>query len=460
MQTSTKLFRFTFLLLLAVATISVACSSETESESGSMNSGSAIVPAVEAVQAEVGRLPNEERLTGLVRARNQVEIFPEISAPVQEVFVQNGVFVKKGTVLVKLKEQQLRELYNQAKAGADVANARSRQAEAAYKQIQAQFKRVRTLADKGLSSDLDLETAQADLASAQANFELAQAQVTQANAVVDQRNLQLEQTEIIAPVSGLVGLRNAEVGMQVNPNMRLFVLGDPSKTIIEVTLNEAMLDYIEVDQAVRILSDRSDEFYLTAELSRISPFLDPISHSTTAEIDITNSASMLMPGMFVQVDVLYGDSDQATIVPISALFNHPITGEQGVYIANNLGLETEPVTQIDTEDLPPLSPPTAVTFKSVEVLAKGRMKAGVSNLKPGDWVITVGQDRLTGGINQAKVRAVSWSRVLTMQELQQEDVLEEFIEGQKEQIRKANNDESSAQTKSAKVIGEASGENP
>lgn len=456
----TKFYFHLSIITIALVAFANACSSNSSEKAGAIASeGNTIVPAVEAVQAEVGRLPNEERLTGLVRAKNQVEIFPEIAAPVEKVYVQDGTFVEEGTLLIKLKEQQLRELFNQAKAGADVASARARQAEATYKQISTQFNRVKSLADKGLSSDLDLETAEADLASAKANFELAQAQVKQADAVVDQRKLQLEQTEILAPVSGLIGLRNAEVGMQVNPNMRLFVLGDPSKTIIEVTLNEAMLDYIKINQRVRIVSDRSDEFFLTAELNRISPFLDPISHSTTAEIDMSNASDMLMPGMFVQVDVLYGDSDQATLIPISALFNHPITGEQGVYVANNLGLETKAIEQVDTSNLPPLSEPTSVEFKSVEVLAKGRMKAGVSNLKPGDWVITVGQDRLTGGVNQAKVRAVSWSRVLTMQELQQEDVLEEFIEGQKEQIRKSK-EASTKQTKQAKVLGEASSEKP
>jgi|AntRauMFilla1563_2_1112583.scaffolds.fasta_scaffold00331_4 RND family efflux transporter MFP subunit len=457
----TKFYFHLTIITLVILAFANACSSSSDesSEASEMNSN-AIVPAVEAVQAEVGRLPNEERLTGLVRAKNQVEIFPEISAPIEKVFVQNGTFVDAGTMLIKLKEQQLRELYNQAVAGADVATARARQADAALKQVDSQFNRVKTLADKGLSSDLDLEAAQANLASAKANYELAQAQVSQAIAVIDQRKRQLEQTEIIAPVSGLVGLRNAEVGMQVNPNMRLFVMGDPSNTIVEVTLNEAMLDYIQIAQTVRILSDRSEDFYLTAKVSRISPFLDPVSHSTTAEIDISNASAMLMPGMFVQVDVLYGDSDQATLVPISALFNHPITGEQGVYVAINLGLETQPAEQVSADDIPPLSAPTAVEFKSVEILAKGRMKAGVSNLKPGDWVITIGQDRLTGGINEAKVRAVSWSRVITMQELQQEDILEEFIEGQKEQIRKANDKQSSAKAKTAKIQGEASSEKP
>jgi hypothetical protein len=47
-----------------------------------------------------------------------------------------------------------------------------------------------------------------------------------------------------------------------------------------------------------------------------------------------------------------------------------------------------------------------------------------------------------------------------MQELQQEDILEEFIEGQKEQIRKANDKQSSAKAKTAKIQGEASSEKP
>lgn len=429
-----------FLKSITVATILlglIGCVQQSQNSHEKIEDVSAVVPAVEAVQAEVGRLPNEERLTGVVRAANQVEIYPEISAPVEQVYVQNGDFVQKGDLLVKLKEQQLRDLYRQAKAGADVSKARSRQAKAAYDQAESQYNRTKQLADKGLSSELDLETQAANLASAKANLELALAQVEQSQALIEQRLRELEQTEIKAPVSGLIGLRNAEIGMQVNSNMRLFVLGDPSKTIVEVSLTEAMLDYIQTGQEVRILSDRSDDFFLSANISRVSPFLDPVSHSTTAEIEVINSAQLLMPGMFVQVDVLYGDSDQATIVPVSAIFKHPITGEQGVYVAKSIGTEVQPVKQVDTSEPPAYTGPVDVSFVPVDILAKGRMRAGISNLNPGDWIITIGQDRLVGGATKAKVRTVGWERVIALQELQQEDVLREFIEGQQELIKKS-----------------------
>ena len=53
-------------------------------------------PPVEAVQASIGSLPLEERLSGVVRARNQVEVRPEIEAPIVEVAVRSGEAVEQG----------------------------------------------------------------------------------------------------------------------------------------------------------------------------------------------------------------------------------------------------------------------------------------------------------------------------------------------------------------------------
>ena len=61
------------------------------------------VPAVEALPARVGTLPLFEDLSGMVRARNQVVIHPEISASVEEVLVRNGDSVTRGQVLVRLE---------------------------------------------------------------------------------------------------------------------------------------------------------------------------------------------------------------------------------------------------------------------------------------------------------------------------------------------------------------------
>lgn len=60
-----------------------------------------VIPSVEAVQAQFGSLPLEESLSGVVRAQKQVDIYPRISAPVEEVYKQDGEEVEQGEPLVR-----------------------------------------------------------------------------------------------------------------------------------------------------------------------------------------------------------------------------------------------------------------------------------------------------------------------------------------------------------------------
>jgi len=59
-------------------------------------------PLVEAVPARFGSLPVEETVPGVVRARNQVAIRPEIEARVIEVRVRSGATDERGDLLVRL----------------------------------------------------------------------------------------------------------------------------------------------------------------------------------------------------------------------------------------------------------------------------------------------------------------------------------------------------------------------
>jgi multidrug efflux pump subunit AcrA (membrane-fusion protein) len=169
---------------------------------------------------------------------------------------------------------------------------------------------------------------------------------------------------------------------------------------------------------------------IEAELSRISPFLNTITRSTEAEIDVENPGSLLRPGMFVAVDILYGESRQATLIPISALYSDPVTGEVGAFIATALGTEVEPIEEVDPATLPPLTAPTEVQFKRVEVIAEGAMEVAVSGVEPGSWVVTVGQNLLSQGRGNARVRTITWERILALQKLQRQDLLRKVLDGQ------------------------------
>jgi multidrug efflux pump subunit AcrA (membrane-fusion protein) len=169
---------------------------------------------------------------------------------------------------------------------------------------------------------------------------------------------------------------------------------------------------------------------LTAEVSRISPFLGAGNFSTEAEIDINNDSGILLPGMFVTVDVLYGESEQATIVPLSSIYKNPRSGETGIYVATSYGLESEIVEELEnTEEPLSLSNPTDVEFVPIEVIARGRDAAGVIGLRSGDWVVTVGQNLIDrDNSSTARVRPTSWMKIVEMQRLQPQDLLRQIME--------------------------------
>ena len=415
------------LLLLFAGLIFTNCGGEEEQEISAQNR---TVPAVEAVQAQFGSLPLEERLSGTVRAGNQVEIFPRITAPVQEVYVESGDQVRQGDELVKLRDTEYREQLRQAEASLRISVAQRRQAQAALSEIESELRRQQILAERDLVTELEMEQLEAEVESAEASLELAEAQVEQAQSTVDEQEEALEQTVIRAPITGTVGNRAAEIGMQASPNSRLFIIGDLTRSKVNINITEQMLQYIETGQSVRIYSENFPDTTLRGDISRISPFLGEGSFSTEAEIDVNNESGLLLPGMFVTVDVLYGESEQATIVPLSAIYRNPRSGETGIYVATSYGMESEIIDELDELDEPlSLSNPTDVEFVPIEVIARGRDAAGVIGVRSGDWIVTVGQNLIDrDNSSRARVRPRSWRSIVAMQRLQPQDLLREIME--------------------------------
>lgn len=403
------------------------CSSASKDQGANKQNGDAPIPAVEAVQAKFGSLPLVERLSGTVRSINQVAIHPEISAPVIRVYVQNGDKVKKGKLLVKLRQDDYEKRVDAAEAQLQLAKARVDQAKASVEQVRAQYSRTQKLGEKEMASSLAVETQKAQLKGAEANLKVAEAQESQAEADLQQAQLNFSRTEVRAPVSGYVGARYAEIGMQVSPSSQLMEVGDMDNLKIRISLTEEMSSYISVGQrAVIRYGDSTNTRPLEARISRISPFLDPVTHLTVAEIDIKNPNQKLRPGMFVAVDVYYGESQQATLIPNSAIFQNPVTGQTGIYIAGSLGKEVKTVDTVNPQNEAELTDPTPVTFKSISVVARGQMLTAVTGLSSGDWVVTVGQDLLVNN-SQARVRPVTWNRVSSLQQLQQDDLVRALL---------------------------------
>jgi RND family efflux transporter MFP subunit len=411
------------------ATALASCRGAGESRGRAPAEGA--VPAVEAVQARSGAVPLEERLNGVVKAQNQVGIRPEIAARVQEVLVRTGARVTRGQPLVKLREDELRQRLRQGEASVRLEEAAARGARARTAEIEAQVVRSRELAAEALISRLQLDTLEAQLEAARAAGDEAGARVEQARATLDERRSAIEKTVVRSPVDGRVGRRGVEPGTLVDPSTLLFEVGSLDRLRVEIPLTSAMLQSVSAGQPVRVHPPVGEP--LAAELSRVSPFLAESSFSTTGEIDLADPEGRLRPGMFVNVDVLYGASEGATLVPASALWEEPKSGTRGVYVARLPGSVREPVAGGTAELLAGAHP---VQFRPVEVMAAGRDEVGVRGVSAGEWVVTVGQNLLHADAAEvARVRPLRWERVLRLQRLQKEDLLRGFLEEQQRVAR-------------------------
>ncbi|HSM50574.1 MAG TPA: efflux RND transporter periplasmic adaptor subunit [Thermoanaerobaculia bacterium] len=395
--------------------------------------GAGALPAVEALPAQSGTLPLFDEVSGVVRARNQVAIHPEISGSVVAVLVRNGDQVAPGQPLVRLDDGPQREQLRQAEAGLLMAEATAAEVRAREAEVRAQVLRTRALADSGLVSELDLETREAQLAAAEAQSAQAEARVAQARAAVAERESALDKTVVRAPATGRVGQRAVEVGMVVSPASTLFLLGDFDDLLVEVPLTQAMLRDVHEGTPVEVGARDRDEAPVRASVSRISPFLEQGSFSTVAEVDLEPGGG-LRPGMFVSVRVLRGESLPATLVPTSAVWEDPRSGAELVFVVE----EDDGLAESSGEAGAVPERARRVGVRPVRVLADGQGRSGVEGVEEGEWVVSVGQHLLheqmqaaAASSTTARVRPTSWRRVLELQGLQREDLLEGFLAKQR-----------------------------
>ena len=375
-------------------------------------------------------------MSGTVEARNQVAIYPEIDAPVEAVLAQNGDRVQKGDPLVRLRDDLYQERVRQAEASLQIARADAQSARANLKELESQLKRTERLASQNFESQQRLESLRAQVEQAEAQVARADAQVNQAQATLDERQADLRRTVVRAPISGQVGNRNVQVGQRVGANTQLYTMGDLDSVRIQVPVTDRMLGRVQAGQTARITAPSLGDTTITAEVARISPFISDESYSAEAEIEVSNTEGLLKAGMFVKVDVAYAESQQATIIPLSAIYEDPSTGARGVFVAPTLGTEipVETPDSYDADNPPPLTQPTPTTFRQIEVLAEGQQTAGVRGIDPGDWVVTVGQNLLSTSTSErvdARVRPMPWSRLMALQRLQDTDLLQRVLERQR-----------------------------
>ncbi len=420
--------------LLLAGLILSSCSNDEESRNFGQGGGQQ--PTVEAVQIQSGSLPLSYRVTGEMRARNQTAIHPEINARITEVLVENGDQVNEGDPLVRLRDDDIREQLNQAEYDYEVAQSQLIQAEANLERLEAEYRRTNRLAEQDFETELEIETLEANIKEAEASVELARSQKNRAASQIREQENNLDNTVIRATTDGVVGGRNAETGMMADPGTQLFQIGDTDQMTFFASITEEMSNNVMPGDEVEITSGTGYDEPIKATVSRISPFLNPVSHTTVAEIEVENDTVDLRPGMFVSGNIHFGDTDLATLVPKTALYENPVEGETGVYTADVVTgeMNISEDGSMDSEDAEEgafvTEVPVDVNFTPVEIIAEGNGMAGIRGIDDSkEWVITVGQSQLAERQSEeAFVHVVDMEHVMQMQDAQDRDLEQRIFE--------------------------------
>jgi HlyD family secretion protein len=201
--------------------------------------------AVETEKAKLKTITQLVSASGKIQPEVEVIIRPDVSGEIIELAVNEGDFVRKGDLLVRLKPDIFKARIDDLNAALLTQKARLEQARASLIQAEAAHLKNKELYEKDIISELDFIQTKSNYESQKASLKASQYQIQSAEAQLRKAEEELEQTVIRAPQDGTVTGLAVEFGERVLGNsqmagtemMRVSLL-DKMEVLVEVNEND------------------------------------------------------------------------------------------------------------------------------------------------------------------------------------------------------------------------------
>jgi HlyD family secretion protein len=236
--------------------------------------------------------------------------------------IEEGMLVKKGTLLAKIDDRNYRGLLNQAVADRDLAQAN-------VKLDAAELKRSRTLNREGFLSQDELDQAENKLAVAEASLEKAEASIASAQYFIDQ-------CIITSPINGIVLAKYHEIGDNINYGGQteagagvfdIAQLADTEDMRAEVDINESDISRISIGTPASVIPDSFPDQSYDARVVKIYPAADRQKGTVKIEVHVLKpDLTIIKPELSVKVTFLAGPPKQQTS-PLVVVPKKAIVGE-------------------------------------------------------------------------------------------------------------------------------------
>jgi len=183
--------------------------------------------------------------TGKIQPETEVKISPEVAGEIIELPVEDGMQVKKGDLLVKIKPDSYRALLEQQEAAISAAKATNLQQKATMLKTEHDLGRSKDLFEKKLISEQEYNAAEAAYDVAKNTYESSGHEIERAEASSSQARDQLSKTTIYAPMDGTVTVLNSKLGERLVATNQF--AGTEVMRVADLSHMEAVVDVNEND---------------------------------------------------------------------------------------------------------------------------------------------------------------------------------------------------------------------
>lgn len=229
--------------------------------------------------------------TAPIEAFAEADVIAKVEGEVREILVEEGDEVDAGEILARLDGDRLRLELNESRAR--------------LRKMRSDFERNKDLREKGLLSEGDFDKLRYDLEALEASFNLAR--------------LELDYTQIRAPIDGIISQRYIKIGNTIRVGDPTFHLTSFDPLVAYLHVPEREYRQISAGQPVAIDIDALAGQRIFAEVTRVSPVVDPETGTFKITIEIHDAERRIKPGMFGRMSIVYDVHANALQVPRSAI---------------------------------------------------------------------------------------------------------------------------------------------
>ena len=240
----------------------------------------------------------------LVEAVQQATVGAQIAGRIIDVKFDAGQPVKKGDLLMRIDGREAEEA--------------ARAADAQYANAKLNFDRNKSLKDQKFVSQSAVDKSRAELDAAAANRQAASASRSHAS--------------IVAPISGIIARRHAEMGDMATPGKPLFTIYEPGALRVTASVPQYRLPEMRGVKTARVEFPELAQ-WVDATSVNLLPTADASTHVSQVRIGLP-ALTGVTPGMFARVHFVVGQANKLT-VPVAAVLRRGEVAAVYVQLADN-----------------------------------------------------------------------------------------------------------------------------